>query len=268
LKLGPPIPIVLGSGGSGSRLTGRLDLGRTEVHGSLDAEVTSDYGLARTLLEIDPGTGWVPLGAAAQRLHLSAGGGLSWPVRLRVGSCPEGSARRRFQVVITATGADGQAQTSVVPLAVEVIPEPWLRCWWPILALALGAVLLGIVVYGFWSPSRFPGRLGVVLSPEADMGEGFLYPIRGQRGTGSGFFRDARVYVCQDFRLAGRPRNAVVRLRAEAQQVRIAAVPGAAVWRQGADGGWEPLPPGESTARFGTIYKNDLGSLFFELRNA
>src|SRR5262249_17281483 len=209
-----------------------------------------------------------PLARAPHPCILAQGGGLAWPVRLRVVDGPEGSGRREFRRVVTATDADGREQKSVVPLAVEVVPEPWLRCWWPLLALALGAALAGFVAYGFWSPSRFPGRLGVVLSPEADMNEGLLYPIRCQRGPGSGFFRDARAHVCQDFRLSGRARSAVALLRAEAKQVRIAAAPGAAVWRRGADGGWEPLPAGESTARFGTIYKNDLGSLFFELRNA
>jgi hypothetical protein len=193
---------------------------------------------------------------------------------LRIGSCPEGSRRRRFKIRLAGTGTTlapgpgGRLPDSAVPLALEVVPEPWLRCWWPVVALGLGAAALGVLAYGVWSPSRFSGQLGVVLSPEADMTEGFLHPIRGQRGSRSGLFRDARIYVCHDYRLSGRSRHALARLRADAAQVRIRALPGEAVWRQSADGGWEALPPGESPARYGTVYRNDLGSLYFELRNA
>jgi hypothetical protein len=100
------------------------------------------------------------------------------------------------------------------------------------------------------------------------MGEGFFHPIRGQRGSRSGFYRDARIWISHDFRLTGRPHGAVARLRADHKMVRIQPAPGAALWRQNADGVWEQIPPGESTARFGDVYRNDAGTLFFELRNA
>jgi hypothetical protein len=267
LRLGPPVPVALGRGGCGATLAGRLDLSTATVEGSLDAQVASDFDRGRALLEIDLGGGWVPLSAVPQRLPLSAGGVRAWPVRLRILDCPQGTAGQRFQVTISAPGSDGKVETGSVPLSVEVIPSPWLHCWWPFLAAA-AALLAAVGIYGYVSPSRFPPRLGVVLSNEVDMNEGFLHSVRATRGAGSGFFRDARVHVCQDFRLTARPKGAVARLRADRGQVRMEAMGGTALQRQTADGTWEPLPAGETTARFATIYRTDSGSMFFELRKA
>lgn len=272
LRFGRLSPVGLGRAGSDSETVGQLDLGPADVRGEFEVKVTTPFDLTRSVLEIDlgdPGAGWVPLGSTPQTLRLAEGGRRTWPVRLRVGGCPEASpAGRNFDLVLEATGADGRPIRATVPIQAVVVADPWLHCWWPVLALAAGLLVAAVVAHGYWSPSRFPPRLGVVLSPEEDIGEGFFHPIRAQRGSRSGFYRDARIYIGQDFRLSGRPRNALARLRADRKLVRIEAAGGAAVWRQNADGVWEPLPPGESTARFGDLYKNDAGTLFFELRNA
>jgi hypothetical protein len=125
----------------------------------------------------------------------------------------------------------------------------------------------GVVVHGFVSPSRFAPRLGVMLSPEEDLNEGFFHPLRAQRGSGAGFYRDARVYVRPDYRLSASPQGALARLRADRAHVRVQPLPGASVYRQTADGRWEPMPPDESLARFGLLYRNESGSLYFEVRN-
>jgi hypothetical protein len=267
LAFGPPIPIRLGPAHAGSQVGGRLDLGSAQVQGTFEVRVRSSFSLARTALEIDTGAGWSPLGRRPQVLHLTEGR-RDWPVRLRVGSCPEGSsAGRTFSVQVAASAADGQPLHLLVPLSVEVIPDPWLRCWWPALVTAAALLAAGVMVHGYWSPYRFPPRLGVIMSPEEDLGEGFFHPIHRERGSRSGFYRDAHIYISQDYRLLGRPRNALARLRADSKRVRIQPA-GVPVWRQTATGAWEQLPAGESTARFGDLYRNDLGTLFFEIRTA
>jgi hypothetical protein len=107
----------------------------------------------------------------------------------------------------------------------------------------------------------------VYLSPEEDMAEGYPHSVRRTRGGGSGFYRHATVYVCEDYRLAGRADGALACLRADGRRVRIRPVNGSAVWRRAVDGEWERLSSDESSARFGTLYRNDAGNLFFELRN-
>ena len=269
LRFARPVPVPLGRLKSASTATGQLDLGSADVRGNFELKVSTSFQRARSVLEIDLGNGWVPLGSNPQTLRLAEGGRRTWPLRLRVGSCPEAHpGGKPIDLVITGTGVDGHPISTTVPIGVEIVPDHWLRCWWPFIAAAAGLLAVGIVIHGFWVPSRFPPRLGVVLSPDEDINEGFLHPIRGQRGSGSGFYRDARIYICQDFRLAGHPDNAVARLRADRTQVRIAPASGAAVWRRNADGVWEQISPNESTARFGDLYRNDMATLFFELRNA
>jgi hypothetical protein len=268
LILGEALPVNLGRTCSSSEVEGTLDLSRAMVRGSFEAQVSSDFELKRAILELDIGNGWIRMNEEPINLQLREGGRLTWPVRLRVGSCPGGStADQSFDIDIEARGVDNQLQHMAVPLRVEVIPDAWLVCWWPVLALIGTLVLVSVVVHGYWLPARFPPRLGVVLSPEEDPDEGFFHPIRAVRGSGAGFYRDARIWISSDFRLTSSPRGALARLRACGTQVKIVPVPGTSVWRQTADETWERLPAEEITARFGTLYRNDLSTLFFTIRN-
>lgn len=268
IRFAPPIPVQFGRTGSNNQVDSRLDLGATEVKGDFPVEISSTYAATGSVLEIDLGQGWVPLDAQPKPLLLRQSGPRTWPLRLRVRDCPAGvAAEAGFSILLTGLDADNRPVRSLIPLAVEIIEDPWLHCWWPVLALGIGILLTGIVFYGFWSPSRFPPRLGVVLSPEEEMSEGFFHPIRAQRGSGSGFYRDARIYICQDFRLSGRARGALARLRAAGKQVRLQPTEGAQLLRRTLDDEWEPLPSEEAPVRFGTIYKDQLGVLFFEIRN-
>lgn len=269
LRFGPSAPVRFGRLDSESTGAAQLDLSSADVRGDFTVQVSTELDRARSVLELDTGTGWVALGRGPLPIRLSENGRRQWPMRLRVGECPEGHpAAQPFDLVVAGTGPDGRPIRTKVPVLVEIVPDSWLHCWWPVLAIATGVILLGIVVHGYWTPSRFPPRLGVVLSPEEDIAEGFFHPIRGERGSSSGFYRDARIYISQDFRLSSTQHSALARLRADRKQVRITPVAGAAVWRRNTEGAWEQIPPGESTARFGDLYRNDLGSLFFELRNA
>jgi hypothetical protein len=267
LTFGDPVPIDLGPARSGSQVPGVLDLTSARVRGSFEVEATTDLALRGSRLEIESGEGWVPLGAAGQRIALTEAGPRSWPLRLTVGRCPEAAGPGRFEIRLRATGPGDEALASVVPVKVEVAADRWLVCWWPVLAAGIAAAVAGITVYGFVSPSRFPPRLGVVLSPEEDLAEGFFHPVRAQRGSGSGFFRDARVFIRPDFRLSASPRGSIARLRAHDSQVRLLAMPGGSLLRLTAEGSPEPLPQREVLASFGATYRTELGDLFFAVRN-
>ncbi len=269
LRFGPSLPVRFPRLDSESTGTAQLDLSSADVRGDFTVQVSTEFDSARSVLELDTGTGWATLGRKPLLVQLVENGRRQWPLRLRVGECPEPhSEGQPFAIAVVGTGPDGRPIRTTVPVLVEIVPDSWLHCWWPVLALASGMVFIGVVAHGYWTPSRFPPRLGVVLSPEEDIAEGFFHPIRGARGSSSGFYRDARIFICQDFRLSGTPRDAMARLRADRKQVRIEPAAGAAVWRRNSEGVWEQIPPGESTARFGELYRNDPGSLFFELRNA
>jgi|GEM_PF-1156345 len=269
LELGEVPAVRFGRLGSGDVAASALDLSGAKVEGTYELRLSSTYQASRSLLEIDAGNGWVPLGSQPVVVELTKGGRRTWPLRLRVADCPqEVSQDQRFEIVADSTDPTGAAVRAAAELTATVVPDPWLRCWWPVLVLGLGLGLVGVVVHGFWSPSRFSRRLGVVLSPEEDMTEGYPHSIRQCRGTGVGFYRDATVYVRDDFRLSGKARGSIARFRADGSRVRIRPEPGASIWRRTADDEWERLPPEETPARFGTTYRTDPPTLFFELTNA
>jgi hypothetical protein len=256
------INLKLGKTGSHSEILGQLDLSTATVKGKPVVKVTTDYEVSGTVLEIDLGNGWVELDD--QSLTMTDTGNNTWPVRVRTGRCPDGvSLADKFIIFIEGMNADGLAVNKSIDFSVEVIEPPWLQCWWPVLAAALGILMIGILIHGFVSPFRFSPRLGVVLSPEDDIAEGFFHPIRARRG----FYRDARAYICADFRIAGKSKGAIARLRASGKKACILPVGGNALYRQTIDGEWEKVPSEETVVRAHILYKDSLGTLFFEIKN-
>ncbi|MEO1088040.1 MAG: hypothetical protein AAFY88_27725, partial [Acidobacteriota bacterium] len=181
------------------------------------------------------------------------------PVRIRVASCPA-SIRGDAAWSYWLEGPDGRV---TAPLRLEVAAEPWLRCWWPALAALTGFLALGVCVYGFASPARFPPRAGVQLCDEDNVDEGFFHPFRAQRGSGAGFFRDARLFLHADFRLSGAAAGALVALHARRLGVTLEGI--AAVERRAADGTWERLDDVEKRLRPGVVHRT--GAVFFALRH-
>jgi hypothetical protein len=268
VTFGPPSSVQLGTVASEATGQGRLDLAGTRVEGSSLARLTTDLDADGVALEMETPEGWKALGRTPVELPLDETGARQWSLRVRVGKCTEGvPGDVSHHLLVEAPGPDQGLAKLEVPLALQVEKSPWLRCWGPALAGAFGLVLLGVVIHGFVSPSRFGPRIGVVLSPEEDMSEGFFHAIRAQRGSGSGFYRDARIYVTRDYRLTGKAAGAAARLRAEGKQVSLQPLPGASLLRQTADGDWEPVPAEEGRMRAGVVYRDEMKTLFFELGN-
>jgi len=267
LEFGAAVPIDFGeTHGDNPGLPGTFDLSSAIVKGSYEISVSSTFDKWGSTLEILHDNEWIELAATPLNLKLEQHGNRSWPVRIRTGRCPAAnSADTQFGIIAKATNLAGDILQLATPIKVIIHPTHWFTCWWSVIAGGVGVLVGLFIIYGFISPSRFSPRLGVVLSPEEDMSEGFFHPIRAQRGTGSGFYRDARAYICQDFRISGRAGGALVRLRAEGKRVRL--LPVGMVLRQTVEGEWERLPAEENAARVGTVYRNELGSLFFEVRN-
>ncbi len=264
VHFGPERAVDFGPVDPSSASESSLDLSGTRVEGGGVANLTTDLDAPGIVVEIRVGDDWQALGPEPLSLEIPETGARQWPLRLRAGRCPTAlPAGGSHAIHLEAKGPEQTTARLQVPLALVVRESTWLQCWWPALASLLGIALGGVVIHGCFSPSRFPSRLGVQLSPEEDMHEGFFYPIRARRG----FYRDARVYVTHDHRLRRKAAGALVRLRADGQVARIKPASGATVWRQTADGEWERLGAGESAARVGHIFRDDLESVFFELRN-
>ena len=244
---------------------GQLDLSSSRIRGDWPIELTTDLDLERVSLEIEALDGWHYLDSDSLTLRLSDAGPSQFAVRLRVGRCPEGSQDKIYSLTIHDP-AD-PTQTQVVPIQLSVAPEAWWYCWWPVLLTIALCLLAAFVINGIVSPSRFPRRLGIVLSPEEDIeAEGFFHPVRSVRGSGSGFYRDARIHVTLDYRLSSKAQGALAQLRADRSSVKLRPV-GGTVWRLNIDGEWEVLPENETTARNGVVFRNDDKTLYFTLRN-
>lgn len=110
-------------------------------------------------------------------------------------------------------------------------------------------------------------RAGLQLWPESDLGEGFFAAFLQQRGSRTGFYRSARLFLHADFRLNGESKGAMACIRAGRAVVWISPANGAPLWRQRMDGEWELVPTGKNTAmRPGALFRNEEESIFFELR--
>ena len=269
LFFGTPGVLELGRLASRSEGTAGLDLGFVTAKGPFDLKLKSDFARSRSVLEIDLGQGFEELDGSGLDLRIQDGGIRRYPVRLRVRNCPEGVLPAEAgNVVLEATDHRGQPLRTAIPIRVEIVEDTWLHCWWPVIAAILLALLGLFILYGILSPARFPRNLAVILSPEADMDEGYPFNIRSQRGARSGFYRDARIHIATDFQLRRSASGALARLRADRLGVFIQPLPGNTVLQLDEDNRWEPLSTEQETrVRFSTPYKNVAETLFFEFRN-
>jgi streptogramin lyase len=246
---------------------GRIDLSESRITGVIDISVSSDFDHPGSRLEIDFGQGWEHLDGK-RTIRVADTAPPAWPVRVRSGNCPRAlSPDRGFLLFIEALGGDGIAQRQAVPLNLRITGVPLLECWRPYL---IGVILLltaGIIAYGFWVPSRFSRTIALMFSPELDLSEGFPVRIRGCRGTGSGFYRDARAFLHENATVTGRRRGAFAQLHACGRAVEIRPLSSTTVEMLTPEDNWEPIPGRRTTMRFGSIYRTASGTLYFGLRN-
>ncbi|MCB2261509.1 MAG: hypothetical protein LGR52_00970 [Candidatus Thiosymbion ectosymbiont of Robbea hypermnestra] len=235
-------------------------VGDPEVH------LTTDFSVMGAVLEIDSGDGWQPLGRQAHRVQTSSDDS-GWPVRVRTGRCVGGVRPGEYRIFMTTRGTDGVDSNAEVSIDLSLQPTSWWICLRPFLIGLLIVLALALFAYGFIWPARFRPQIGVMLSNEENLEEGFFLLLRAQRGTGIGFYRHARAYVREDYRVCGRPGGAIVQLRADRGRILMRPMPGAQVLWKSDDGRWETLDERESRARVGTLYRNDAGTLYFMLRS-
>ena len=152
-------------------------------------------------------------------------------------------------------------------LQAEPRAQHWMLCLLPFLVAAAVLLLTAFIAWGFISPARFPRNLGLYLSPAEDLDEGFLQIICARKGTGSGFYRDARAYIGADFRLSGNRGGALACLIAGRPRPRLKPLPGQPLQRRTPEDDWEPLTETPALIPFGVLHRNEAGSLYFELRN-
>lgn len=81
-----------------------------------------------------------------------------------------------------------------VPLAFKVAKTPFITCWWRVIAGIIGAIIFGIVAYGFIKPFDFDSQEVIRLaSKENGLARAAGRRLRELPGGRRGFYRDARV---------------------------------------------------------------------------
>ncbi len=264
LEFGAIAPLMFGTLHGGAEARSEIDLSQSKVFGSFDVRISTAFARSGVALEGDFGSGWQRLDGQPLQLRLEERGQRRWPVRLRVGECPHGVLPSEgVDLILEAPTASGVSRRVVVPLALVVVPDSWLHCWWPVLAALSVMLLAAVMVHGYWSPWRFAPGAHVVISDVPQMNEGFAHPIRGQSGTGVRFYRDAAVYVCVDCRLRGKAVNAVARLTAGRNRIQIRPHRSVPVWRLTVDDQWEELPAEDRSARPDVTYRGGEPPVYF-----
>jgi hypothetical protein len=240
-----------------------------QVAREVEAQVSTDLNKRNVQVEIQMPDGWHTLSASPVTVRVPAGNAMQWPIRLRIGECPAAcKATEGHKVIFVVRRADGADQRAEVPIRAEIVPEPWTFCWRRELLGLAGLLLAAFIVYGYLSPYGFPPRVGIQMSESEDLNEGSFLPLRAVRGYRSGFYRDAVLYLTENFRLTRHKRGAFVRLHAGSKsRILIRPIHGRMVFRQQPDESWEPIPQGQDTlARFGVVFRNEAQTLYFELR--
>ncbi len=268
IEFGQPAPVGFGRLTSESAAQISIEFMGGRVANDVEVLVSTDLNKRQAQMEIQTRDGWRPISATPLPMPLAAGSPMQFPLRMHVGGCPQGcSASETHHVSFVVHRADGVDQRAEVPIQVEIVPEKWYICWRRELLTLLALIAAGILAHGFLSPFRFPSRAGVQMSPAEDLTEGFFFPLRAAKGSGPGFYRDAVLYLTEDFRVTGQKRGAFARLHARKSQISIRPVNGRPVLRQQADGSWEPLNASQdATARAGVTFRNDGQTLYFEVR--
>ncbi len=131
----------------------------------------------------------------------------------------------------------------------------WARWGWLILWI-FGLILAAFVVAGFVLPHRFPPGLALVfVDDREEIDEQQPQPIRQWKGVRIGFYRHAKAYLHNSFRVTGKSRGALAVLVAESRGARVLPGKGAELGRETLDGTWEPVGPAGRRARAGDVYR-------------
>ncbi len=190
-----------------------------------------------------------------------------WTLRVRTGHCIGTVTPRQHKLIIQAPTADGSLGSSEIPLLLETNSTPWWRCALPFALAAVALLVAAVIIYGFIWPARFHRQLGVLIANEEDLDEGIFLLLRAQRGTGGGFYRHARAYIREDYRVNGNASAAIACLRADRGRVMLRPMHGSLILSHNEEDAWTPLSATELIARTGTPYRNERGTVYFELRN-
>nr|VFJ49845.1 MAG: hypothetical protein BECKDK2373C_GA0170839_10275 [Candidatus Kentron sp. DK] len=193
------------------------------------------------------------------------------PVGARFESCLRTSERaassvfdNRPSLSLRVSGSKDPEHRVTIHMSWIVHGLSFLQRWlWLILSVAAVMVVV-FIGGGFIFPHRFPRGLAVNFSPEwEDMDELQPQPITQWKGTGIGFYRNARAYLHPDYRLSGRATGALAMILATTSGVMVTSTGGSVLYRHGVSGDWEEIRGDGVRFSSGDIFRiGDMGPFF------
>jgi hypothetical protein len=136
----------------------------------------------------------------------------------------------------------GFSQAIPLELSWDVTGLTWWERYRAWVFLFLIVAFTAFVVYGYYSPFRWPRGLSLTFAPTiADLNFQRPVPIKTWKGTGIGFYRHARAFLHPDFRVSGSRQGALLSLVANRHGVTIRSLAGAPLFLASGGLSWEPL---------------------------
>lgn len=156
----------------------------------------------------DKGPGWpellvhVRVGKGAPLQQMPRGAEIGWlhdpEVAVEVcyapPQCKPVPAETAETLVLAPVGKQLTESTraAVLTLAAAVAPSPWWQCYWWVLALVAGAIVLFFLLYGIFSPHQFPQGVALYVgAQEAQLLRDGGRPLYSVPGGRRGFYRSA-----------------------------------------------------------------------------
>lgn len=169
-------------------------------------------------------------------------------------------------LAIKVMGSSKSDQAVIFDVSWKVDGLSFLERWWWLLFLILVIILLAILILGYILPQRFQSTLHISMgADEAELEEFVPMQLKRMPKVGIGFYRNARAYIFDDFRVSGKGRGASIKITAHKNSnIIIEAINGRVLQKKNIHQEWESIDS-EGILRTGEILRVGSGGLYFKL---
>ncbi|MCS6899403.1 MAG: hypothetical protein NZX77_06495, partial [Polyangiaceae bacterium] len=264
-----PNPIDLGRWNGARSRTGRC--ARVDLSGSVNADRVEVICLVRNDEATRRGIEATcePVAGSEATLPSGMGRPLQWEVCAEAPRCPDDclSDLGKPALRVTFTGKDSRYAPGAVqvPVLYRVAGMSWLACWWPLLALLGGILVILWFVIGWVRPYNFEPSLSVRLAgSEAGLRRTTALVLREQPGGVRGFYRNARVCLNAAGDFVRNPRQSTLIIEAGPGGTTVFKKAPGLERKDRRTGAWEPMPSEELRNGLtpGQMYR--LANLYFK----
>jgi len=140
--------------------------------------------------------------------------------------------------------------------------------WRTLILIILAIIVFILFILGFILPKRFAKTLAINLVQDYDdLADLTPQLLKNWKGTGIGFYRNARAFIQADYRISGKQKGALVALYATSQGNQVKSCSGIILYRETFDGSWEEIPIEGILLRFAVVYRIGEQGPYFKLSN-